>query len=98
MQSCMQALQWRRCDIEYAVRDFLLFTRKVLFGAKMRREETQERATDVGPVKKKEKRKREREREREGRRDQKSVCTHVRTFSWSVPMDWERVDAARSGG
>ena len=65
MQSCMQALQWRRCDIEYAVRDFLLFTRKVLFGAKMRREETQERATDVGPVKKKEKRKRERERERE---------------------------------
>ena len=83
MQSCMQALQWRRCDIEYAVRDFLLFTRKVLFGAKMRREETQERATDVGPVKKKEK-KRERERERkrgkEGSKD-KSFCTHVRTLS-----------------
>ena len=64
MQSCMQALQWRRCDIEYAVRDFLLFTRKVLFGAKMRREETQERATDVGPVEKERKRKRERERKR----------------------------------
>ena len=50
MQSCMQALQWRRCDIEYAVRDFLLFTRKVLFGAKMRRKEMQEIAADVGPV------------------------------------------------
>ena len=38
----------------------------------MKREETQERATDVGPVKNKEKeRKREREREREGRKDQK---------------------------
>ncbi len=34
--------------------------------------QTQERATDVGPVKNKEKkRKREREREREGRKDQK---------------------------
>ena len=78
----MQALQWRRCDIEYAVRDFLLFARKVLFGAKMRREETQERATDVGPVKKKEKkRKREREKEREGGTKRESVCTHVRTLS-----------------
>ena len=39
--------------------------RKVDFGAKLSREETQDRATDVGPVKKKEK---ERERERgEGR-------------------------------
>ena len=43
----------------------------------MSREETQERATDVGPVKNKEKREREkererkREREREGRKDQK---------------------------
>ena len=38
----------------------------------MSREETQERATKVGPVKDKEKkREREREREREGRKDQK---------------------------
>ena len=40
----------------------------------MCREETQERATDVGPVKNKEKkreREKEREREREGRKDQK---------------------------
>ena len=38
----------------------------------MSREQTQERATDVGPVKDKEKeREREREREREGRKDQK---------------------------
>jgi hypothetical protein len=38
----------------------------------MKREETQERATDVGPVKKKEKEKeRKREREEEGRKDQK---------------------------
>ena len=77
MQSCMQALQWRRCDIEYAVRDFLLFTRKVLFGAKMRREETQERATDVCPVKKKKKRKREREREREREGGTKRVFAHM---------------------
>ena len=76
MQSCMQALQWRRCDIEYAVRDFLLFTRKVLFGAKMRREETQERATDVGPVKKKEK-KRKRERERERGKEGPKECLHT---------------------
>ena len=41
-------------------------------GLKKRRDETQGRATDVGPVKKKEKkREREREREREGRKDQK---------------------------
>ena len=39
----------------------------------MKREETQERATDVGPVKNKEKkREREKEREREGRKDQNS--------------------------
>ena len=38
----------------------------------MSREETQERATNVGPVKDKEKeREKEREREREGRKDQK---------------------------
>ena len=37
---------------------------KTQFGAKLSREETQERATNVGPVKNKEK-KRERERERE---------------------------------
>ncbi len=38
----------------------------------MSREETQERATDVGLVKNKEKKsEREREREREGRKDQK---------------------------
>ena len=38
----------------------------------MSREETQERATNVGPVKNKEKkREREREREKEGRKDQK---------------------------
>ena len=50
----------------------MFFARKVDFGAKLSREETQERATDVGPVKNKEKkREREREREREGRKDQK---------------------------
>ena len=38
----------------------------------MKREETQERATDVGPIKNKEKkRETERETEREGRKDQK---------------------------
>ena len=38
----------------------------------MSREEPQKRATDVGPVKKKEKkREREKEREREGRKDHK---------------------------
>ena len=38
----------------------------------MSREETQEKATNVGPVKKEEeKRERKREREREGRKDQK---------------------------
>ena len=41
--------------------------------ARMRREETEERATDVGPVKNKEKkRETERETEREGRKDQKT--------------------------
>ena len=49
-----------------------IFARKVDFGAKLSREETQERATNVGPVKNKEKkRERKREGEREGRRDQK---------------------------
>ena len=48
------------------------FARKIDFGAKLSREETQERDTNVGPVKNKEKkREREREREREGRKDQK---------------------------
>ena len=48
------------------------FARKVDFGAKLSREETQERATNVGPVKNKEKkRERERDTEREGRKDQK---------------------------
>ena len=43
----------------------------------MRLEETQERATDVGPVKRKEKkRKKAREREREGREDQKREFLH----------------------
>ena len=51
---------------------FLFFARKVHFGAKLCREETQERATDVGPIKNKEKkRETERETEREGRKDQK---------------------------
>ena len=51
---------------------FSFFARKVYFGAKLCREETQERATDVGPIKNKEKkREREREREGEGRKDQK---------------------------
>ena len=45
--------------------------RKVNFGAKMSREETQERATDVGPVMKEKKREREREREKEGKEDQR---------------------------
>ena len=50
----------------------------------MSREETQERATNVGPVKnKKKKREREREREKEGKEGSKdrSFCTHVRTLS-----------------
>ena len=51
---------------------YFIFARKVNFGAKLSREETQERATNVGPVKNKEKkRERKREREREGRKDQK---------------------------
>ena len=46
--------------------------RKVNFGAKLSREETQERDTDVGPVKNRRRRKREKERERKrGRKDQK---------------------------
>ena len=61
----------------------------------MRRDQTQERATDVGLVKKKDKkRKKERKEEREGRRDQKREFLHrCRTLSWSMPMDWARVDA-----
>ena len=51
---------------------FFFFPAKSRFGAKLSREETQERATNVGPVKNKEKkRERKREREREGRKDQK---------------------------
>ena len=57
------------------------FARKVDFGAKMKREETQERAIDVGPVKGKEReRQRERKRGKEGLKD-RSFCTHVRTLS-----------------
>ena len=59
--------QWEIfCD--YTMVDF--FARKVNFGAKLSREETQERSTDVGPIKNKEKkreREKERQKEREGR-------------------------------
>ena len=48
------------------IEDYSFFARKVDFGAKIRREELQERATDFCPVKKKETK---REREREGRKD-----------------------------
>ena len=70
---CFQA--FRPCNdggvIVTTVGDFLFFSAKSLF-AKWSREETQERATNVGPVKNKEKkRERKREREREGRKDQK---------------------------
>ena len=47
------------------------FARKADFGAKLSREETQVRATDVGPVMKEKKREREREREKEGKEDQR---------------------------
>ena len=48
----------------------MFFARQVNF--EIESEDTQERATDVGPVKNKEKkREREGEREREGRKDQK---------------------------
>ena len=48
------------------------FTRKVNFWREIESEDTQEGATDVGPVKNKEKkREREGEREREGTKDQK---------------------------
>ena len=51
----------------------------------MSREETQERATNVGPVKNKEKkREREREREREGRKDQKSGCVFGAVVSCQI--------------
>ena len=52
-------------------------TRKVNFWREIESEDTQERATDVGPVKNKEKkREREGEREREGRKDQKIEVSH----------------------
>ena len=54
----------KREKAESTIGVFLFFARQVDFGAKLSLEETQERATDVGPVKNKEK-KRERERERE---------------------------------
>ena len=62
---------------------------KVDFGAKLRRDETQERATEVGPVKKKDKkREKERDREREGRRDQNRMFLHpCRYFVWG-PCRW----------
>ena len=51
--------------------------RKVYFGAKLSREQTQERATDVGPVKDKEKeRERERERERECEKKESKFLAH----------------------
>ena len=64
----------------------IFFSAKSRFGAKLSREETQERATNVGPVKNKEK-KRERKRGKEGSKD-RSFCTHVRTFSFdpSFPL------------
>ena len=62
----------KREKAESTIGFFFFFARQVDFGAKLSLEETQERATDVSPVKKKEKkRKRKREREREGRKDQK---------------------------
>ena len=45
--------------------------RKVDFGAKLSREETQVRATDVGPVMKEKKRERERKREKEREREKR---------------------------
>ena len=48
-----------------------LFCAKIDFGPKLSREETQERATDVGPVMKEKKREREREREKEVKEDQR---------------------------
>ena len=58
-------VEQRWCDGDYTGCIFsFFFARQVDFGAKLSLEETQERATDVGPVKNKEK-KRERERERE---------------------------------
>ena len=66
-------------DGDYTIGIFFFFERKVDFGAKSSREDTQERATNVGPVKNKEKkRERKREREREGRKDQ--------TIEVSAPM------------
>ena len=49
---------------------FLFFTRKVNFWREIESEDTQEGATDVGPVKNKEK-KREREKEREKERERR---------------------------
>ena len=51
---------------------FFFFCATSQFWREIESEDTQERATDVGPVKNKEKkREREGEREREGRKDQK---------------------------
>ena len=62
----------------------------------MCREETQERATDVGPVKKKEKkRKRKREREREGRKHDKiEVSAPIKDLVFVHPDGLGQVDAA----
>ena len=74
---------------------FSFFARKVDFGAKLCREETQERATNVGPVKKKEKkreRKRERERERERGSENKMMPQRgrvsCRTSPARLPHPW----------
>ena len=64
-------VEQRWCDGDYT-EVFFFFARKVDFGLKLSLEETQERATDVGPVKNKEK-KRERERERERERGEGRV-------------------------
>ena len=73
-QVCIQT--FRPCNdggvIVTTQQEIFFFSAKSRFGAKLSREETQERATNVGPVKNKEKkRERKREREREGRKDQK---------------------------
>ena len=74
-------VEQRWCDGDYTIGVF--FARKIDFGANLSLEETQERATEVGPVKNKEKkREREREKEREiegkGGSEDRSFCTHVR--------------------
>ena len=58
----------------------------------MSREETQERATDVGPVKNKEKK---REREREGRKHDKiEVSAPIKDLVFVHPDGLGQVDAA----